>query len=274
MVPDGTDLQGGIALAILGARLSDSTPAAGTFWRALGGAVDRNARVVRGLVAHTTTPPASAPAPTPAPAAALTAAQMFERVFSGFAGAERTSSKMLTLQKLYPDNVLYTNELAVGAGAFDDATKRSVESRAPDYGGGSGGGRPGSGSAGGGGGGGGSSDSGLLAAALDSAKLPETKGEDGHARVVPLPKDMLPTTQAELLVAKRSILESAVSLGQTPAVSEPDATKAIVVYNGDAVVPFSSSSSADLLSCQDESISEFCAFDCAAGLGGVGIECR
>ena len=53
-----------------------------------------------------------------------------------------------------------------------------------------------------------------------------------------------------------------------------DATTAIVVYNGDAVVPFSSSSSADLLSCQDESISEFCAFDCAAGLGGVGIECR
>ena len=53
-----------------------------------------------------------------------------------------------------------------------------------------------------------------------------------------------------------------------------DATTAIVVYNGDVVVPFSSSSSADLLSCQDESISEFCAFDCAAGLGGVGIKCR
>ena len=52
------------------------------------------------------------------------------------------------------------------------------------------------------------------------------------------------------------------------------ATTAIVVYNGDAVVPFSSSSSADLISCQDESISEICAFDCAAGLGGVGIECR
>ena len=53
-----------------------------------------------------------------------------------------------------------------------------------------------------------------------------------------------------------------------------DATTAIVVYNGDAVVPFSSSSSAELLSCQGESISAFCAFDCAAGLGGVGIECR
>ena len=53
-----------------------------------------------------------------------------------------------------------------------------------------------------------------------------------------------------------------------------DATTAIVVYNGDAVVPFSSSSSADLLSCQDESIGLYCAFDCTAGLGGVGIECR
>ena len=53
-----------------------------------------------------------------------------------------------------------------------------------------------------------------------------------------------------------------------------DTTTAIVVYNGDAVVPFSSSSSADLLSCQSESISEFCTYDCAAGLGGVGIECR
>ena len=51
-------------------------------------------------------------------------------------------------------------------------------------------------------------------------------------------------------------------------------TNAIVVYNGDAVVPFSSSSSADLLSCQDESIGLYCAFDCAAGIEGQGIECR
>ena len=53
-----------------------------------------------------------------------------------------------------------------------------------------------------------------------------------------------------------------------------DATNAIVVYNGDAVVPFSSSSSADFLSCQDESIGLYCAFDCAAGIEGQGIECR
>ena len=53
-----------------------------------------------------------------------------------------------------------------------------------------------------------------------------------------------------------------------------DATKPIVLYNGDAAVPISSSYSAGVLSCQDESISEFCTFDCAAGLGGVGIECR
>ena len=52
-----------------------------------------------------------------------------------------------------------------------------------------------------------------------------------------------------------------------------DASTAIVVYNGDVVVPFSSSSSADLLSCQDD-VGLYCAFDCAAGLGGVGIECR
>ena len=152
---------------------------------------------------------------------------------------------MLTLQILYPHNVLYTNEPVVGAGAFDDAIKRWIESRAPglegalpsvpytaagelprmvvaskktdDHGGGNGGGRPGSRSAGGGGGGGSSGDGGLLAAALDSTKLPDTKGGDGHACVAPLPKGMLPTAQAELLVAKRSILESAVSLGQTPA---------------------------------------------------------
>ena len=53
-----------------------------------------------------------------------------------------------------------------------------------------------------------------------------------------------------------------------------DATKPIVLYNGDAAVPISSSYSAGVLSCQDESISEFCAFDCAAGHGGVGIKCR
>ena len=63
-------------------------------------------------------------------------------------------------------------------------------------------------------------DAGLLAAAIDSTKLPETKGKDGHARVVPLSKGMLPTAQAGLLVATRSILESAVALGQTPAGSE------------------------------------------------------
>ena len=45
-----------------------------------------------------------------------------------------------------------------------------------------------------------------------------------------------------------------------------DAAKAIVVYNGRAVVLFSSSSSADLLSCQDEPIGLYCAFDCAARL--------
>ena len=84
-----------------------------------------------------------------------------------------------------------------------------------DHGSGGGGSRPSSSSSDCG-----SSDSGLLAAPLDSTKLPETKGKDGHARVVPLPKGMLPTAQAELLVARRSILESAVSLGQTPAGSE------------------------------------------------------
>ena len=36
VVTDGTDLQGGTALAILEASRSESKPAAGTFWRALG----------------------------------------------------------------------------------------------------------------------------------------------------------------------------------------------------------------------------------------------
>ena len=78
-------------------------------------------------------------------------------------------------------------------------------SKSPDdHGGGGGGGRSSSRSAGGGGGGVGSSEGGLLlAAALGSTNLPEIKGEDGHARVVPLPKGMLPTAQAELLVDLR-----------------------------------------------------------------------
>ena len=162
-------------------------------------------------------------------------------MFSGFAGPELASSKALTLQILYPENVLYKNEPAVGAGAFDDVLKRWISSTpdlaaalpsAPlvcsgtllrtvvalqgtdDSGGGGGGSRPGATSAGGGSGGGSSSDVGRLAAAIDSTKLPETKGEDGHARVVPLPKGMLPIAQAELLVDKRPILDAAVALGQ------------------------------------------------------------
>ena len=140
--------------------------------------------------------------------------------------------------------MLYKNEPAVGAGAFDDVLKRWVASTpdlaaalpsAPlvcsetllrtvvalqgsgDAGGDSGGSRPGSSSAGGGGGGGSSGDVGRLAAAIDPTKLPETKGEDGHAHVVPLPKGMLPIAQAGLLVDKRSILDSAVALGQSAA---------------------------------------------------------
>ena len=249
VVPDGSDAQSGIALAILEDRLSSQTPASDTFWRALGDGAGRNARissacmaVARGLATHPVPLPAPAAPPAPAPAAAPTTDQMFDIMFSGFAGPELASSKALTLQILYPENVLYKNEPAVGAGAFDDVLKRWISSTpdlaaalpsAPlvcsgtllrtvvalqntdDSGGGGGGSRPGAASAGGGGGGGSSSDAGLLAAAIDSTKLPETKGEDGHSRVVPLPKGMLPIAQAELLVDKRSILDAAVALGQS-----------------------------------------------------------
>ena len=51
-------------------------------------------------------------------------------------------------------------------------------------------------------------------------------------------------------------------------------TNMIIAYNNDVPMPFASADSADLLSCQYESIGVYCAFDCAAGLGGVGIECR
>ena len=51
-------------------------------------------------------------------------------------------------------------------------------------------------------------------------------------------------------------------------------TNAIVLYNNDAVVPVDSSYGAGVLSCQHESIGLYCAFDCAVGLGGVGIQCR
>ena len=80
---------------------------------------------------RTQPPPAPAPAPAPALAAAPTTAQMFGLMFSGFVGPDQTSSKMLTLQILYPENVLYKNELAVGAGAFDDATLWCPNGRQP-----------------------------------------------------------------------------------------------------------------------------------------------
>ena len=112
VVPNDADLQGGIALAVLEDRLSTPTPAADTFWRAIGDGAGKGARissacmaVVRGLVAHAVVT-APAPAPTPAPAAALAAVQMFGLVFSGFAGPDLTSSKMLALQILHPENVL------------------------------------------------------------------------------------------------------------------------------------------------------------------------
>ena len=132
VVPDGSDCQGGIALAILEDRLSASTPASGTFWRALGDGAGRNARissacmaVVRGLSTHAP-PPASAPAPAPAPAAAPTTEQMFGIMLSGFTGPELASSKAPTLKILCPENVLYKNEPAVGVGAFDDVPKRWI----------------------------------------------------------------------------------------------------------------------------------------------------
>ena len=134
VVPDGSDCQGGIALAILEDRLSAQTPAADTFWCALGVGADRNARissacmaVVRGLSTQAA-PPAPALPPTPAPAAAPTTEQMFGIMLSGFVGPELASSKALTLQILYPDNVLYKNELTVGAGAYDDTIKRWIVS--------------------------------------------------------------------------------------------------------------------------------------------------
>ena len=55
----------------------------------------------------------------------------------------------------------------------------------------------------------------LLAEALDSTKMPATKGEDGHEKLVPLPPGMLPHAQADALVAKKEILDDAVALGQT-----------------------------------------------------------
>ena len=44
-------------------------------------------------------------------------------------GPELASSKALTLQILYPENMLYKNDLAVGAGAYyDDVIKRWIVS--------------------------------------------------------------------------------------------------------------------------------------------------
>ena len=57
----------------------------------------------------------------------------------------------------------------------------------------------------------------MLAEALDTTKLPATKGEDGHEKVVPLPAGFLSLVQADTLVPKRPLLEAALGLGQSEA---------------------------------------------------------
>ena len=54
-----------------------------------------------------------------------------------------------------------------------------------------------------------------------------------------------------------------------------DGAGEIIMYNNDALVPLDPSyNGGGMLLCQSDSIGLYCAFDCAAGLGGVGIECR
>jgi hypothetical protein len=53
-----------------------------------------------------------------------------------------------------------------------------------------------------------------------------------------------------------------------------DGTDAIILYNNDVIVKLDPSYNADVVSCQSQSIGEYCTYDCAAGLGGIGIECR
>ena len=53
-----------------------------------------------------------------------------------------------------------------------------------------------------------------------------------------------------------------------------DGLDTVILYNNDVVTPLNPSFESDVLSCQSESISAYCTYDCAAGLGGLGIECR
>ena len=237
--------------------LSDGSAAANTFWAAIGTGPDKNDRVtaacfdvVRVLAGASGsgsggTASATAPPPAPPPPPTATADGMCSLMFGFLAGGALVQAKAMALQLIFPGNRRYENDGRVRAGAFGTVLKGWIESKldvlgpvvsgAPitDMGGmlqlivtvvdldavvpaGGGGGSGGGGSSGGGGGGG-KSSTGDLTNAIDVTRLPSTKGEDGHGRLVPLPGGMLPLVQAESLVAKYDILEQAVALGNTAA---------------------------------------------------------
>ena len=75
----------------------------------------------------------------------------------------------------------------------------------------------------------------MLAEALDATKLPATKGEDGHEKVVPLPAGFLSLVQADALVPKRPLLQAALDLGQSEAGADACANLSVVQDVVDAV---------------------------------------
>ena len=254
---------GALALAQLDSCLLEETDSTAAFWAEITDGPDKSPMIVMACLAvvRVSTRPATGvppppPAGPPAPATVSTI-DVFDCFFSGFA-PPNGSVKALALQTLFPkDACTYRNEAVAGAGAYDDVIKTWIDDNlaalvgklppAPftDLGdllrllvataatgtGSAHGSGSGPGTAvppvGGGSGGGDGRDR-MLAEALNVTKLPASKGEDGHEKVVPLPPGFLSVVQADALVPKQPLIQAALALGQTEAGADACANPGVI----------------------------------------------
>ena len=183
--------------------------------------------------------PAAAPAPAPAPPppSAATVESVYQSLFDGLPPGVAGSSKSLVLQVIAPNKKEFGNIAVVSAGAYDQVLRDWIAARMPGIGdampatpfdaidkmlqavvtfaseplGASGAaGQTGGAGATTGGGRGGDGD---LSRALDHTTLPALKSDTGYDTLAPCVPGMLPITQADALVAKSDILDTAMSVG-------------------------------------------------------------
>ena len=177
--------------------------------------------------------PASAPAPPPPPTS--TVESVYRSLFDGLPPGVAGSSKSLVLQVIAPNKKEFGNIAVVSAGAYDQVLRDWIAARMPDIGNampatpfdaidtmlqavvafatdpigasGAAGQTGGAGAATGGGRGG----DGGLSRALDQTTLPALKSDTGYDTLAPCVPGMLPITQADALVGKTDLLDSAMS---------------------------------------------------------------